>query len=249
MIRTLCMFALLTTTAIADEASTLFEQGNRAYEAGRYAEAAASYEKIIAAGRENWQLYYNLGNAYFKQRQLGRAILNYERARLLNPENEDVRFNLELANLSVIDRVPVPPRSLIVGLLEDSLHAINLRTAAMVTAGLWVLLFAILIARLLARGGMFHRLGQRLLWPGLTLWLVFAAVFGWQLYEKSSYEYAIVLASRVVATSAPSPEATEVFTLHEGVRVQLESTSGDYRRIRLADGKVGWMPQSALARI
>jgi hypothetical protein len=73
--------------------------------------------------------------------------------------------------------------------------------------------------------------------------------FGWQLYEKSSYQYAIVLTPRVVVTSAPAEGATEVFTLHEGVRVQLETSSGTYQRIRLADGKVGWMPQEVLGKI
>jgi SH3-like domain-containing protein len=73
--------------------------------------------------------------------------------------------------------------------------------------------------------------------------------FGWQLYERASFQYAIVLTSRVVVTSAPAEGATEVFTLHEGVRVQLETSSGEYQRIRLADGKVGWMLQDVLGKI
>jgi tetratricopeptide (TPR) repeat protein len=235
--------------ALADEASTLFQQAGSDYQAGKYAEAAAAYEKILSNGLENWQVHYNLGNAYFKQRQLGKAILHYEKALALNSENEDVRFNLDLANLSVIDRIPTPPRSLVVIWLDAALHFISLRAATMLAAALWVLLFILLIVRILVRGGILQRLGQSLLWPMLIAWALVAIVFAWQLYEKSNYRYAIVLAPRVVVTSAPAEGATEVFTLHEGVRVQLETSSGNYQRIRLADGKVGWMPQEVLGQI
>jgi tetratricopeptide (TPR) repeat protein len=234
--------------ALADEASTLFQQAGSDYQAGKYAEAVTAYEKILANGLENWQVHYNLGNAYFKQRLLGKAILHYEKALALNPENEDVRFNLDLANLSVIDRIPTPPRSLVVIGLDTALHLISLQTATILAAALWVVLFFVLIARILGRG-FFQRLSQSLLWPSLVAWALATIVFGWQLYEKSNYRYAIVLAPRVVVTSAPAEGATEVFTLHEGVRVQLETASGSYQRIRLADGKVGWMPHEALGQI
>jgi len=247
--RILTFLILFIRPAFADEASTLFKQGSSFYEAGQYAEAVAAYEQILAKGLENWQVYYNLGNAYFKQRQLGRAVLNYEKARALNPDNEDIRFNLDLANLSVIDRIPVPPRSPVVVWLDAAVHAISLQLAAILTAALWVVLFSILIVRALSSRGVMERLGRRLLWPSLAAWALVAIVFGWQLYEKSNYRHGIVLAPRVVVTSAPAEDATEVFTLHEGVRVQLETVSGNYQRIRLADGKVGWMPHEALGQI
>ena len=148
-----------------------------------------------------------------------------------------------------IDRIPVPPRSLVVVWLNAALHVISLRLAAMLAATLWVLLFIALNMRMLARGGVLLRLGQSVLWPSLVAWVIVAIIFGWQVYEKSSYRYAIVLTPRVVVTSAPAEDATEVFTLHEGVRVQLETSSGSYQRIRLADGKVGWMPQEVLGQI
>lgn len=249
MKRIFLALALFCQPVLADQAATLFQQGTRYYEAGQYAEAAAAYEKILASGLENWQVHFNLGNAYFKQRQIGKAILYYEKARALNPDNEDIGFNLELANLSVIDRIPVPPRSLVVVWLDAALHFMSLRLAAILTAALWILLFIALIVKVLARRGILLRLGQWLIWPCLTLWLIVAIIFGWQLYEKPTYRYGIVLVPRVVVTSAPSEDATEVFTLHEGVRVQLETTSGEYQRIRLADGKVGWMPQEVLGKI
>lgn len=248
MKRIFITLAIFCQPLFADEASTLFQQAGEFYQAGQYAEAATAYEKILANGLENWQVQYNLGNAYFKQRQLGKAVLHYEKALALNPENEDIRFNLDLANLSVIDRIPTPPRSLVVIWLDTALHAISLQTATILAAMLWVVLFIILMIRILGSGFM-QRISQSLLWPSLVAWALATIVFGWQLYEKSTYRYAIVLTTRVVVTSAPAEGATEVFTLHEGVRVQLETSSGNYRRIRLADGKVGWMPQEVLGGI
>jgi len=170
---------------LADEASTLFQQAGQFYQAGNYAGAAVAYEKILANGVENWQVHYNLGNAYFKQRQLGKAILHYEKALALNPESEDIRFNLDLANLSVIDRIPVPPRSLVVIWLDTALHAMGLQTAAILTAALWVLLFFILIFKILGSGFM-QRFSQSLLWPSLIAWGLVTIVVGWQLYEKAN---------------------------------------------------------------
>jgi tetratricopeptide (TPR) repeat protein len=245
----LLALVVLCPPVFADEAAALFQQAGQLYQAGQYADAAAAYEKILVNGLENWQVHYNLGNAYFKQRQLGKAILHYEKAVALNPESEDIRFNLDLANLSVIDRIPVPPRSLVVIWLDAALHVISLRTAAILAAALWVVFFVVLIFKVLATGEFLQRFAQTLLWPSLVALVLVSINFGWQLYERASYQYAIVLTSRVVVTSAPAEGATEVFTLHEGVRVQLETTSGNYQRIRLADGKVGWMPQEVLGKI
>lgn len=249
MKRIACALALLCGLALGDEATTLFQQGNRYYAAGQYAEATTAYEKVLASGKENWQVHFNLGNAYFKQRQIGKAILYYEKAGALDADNEDILFNLQLANLSVIDRIPVPPRSPVVVWLDEALHVVSARSATMLTAGLWLLLFMVLIAKVLARGGIVRQMSQRLAWPAFILWLTAALIWGWQMHEKSRYRYGIVLVPRVVVTSAPSADATEVFTLHEGVRVQLETTTAGYQRIRLADGKVGWMPEPDLGRI
>lgn len=249
MKRALFALAVLCSSVVADEATTLFQQGNRYYEAGQYAEAVQAYEKILASGKENWQVHYNLGNAYFKQRQIGKAILYYEKARALNADNEDILFNLQLANLSIIDRIPAPTRSLVVVWVDAALHVLSIRSAAMLAAALWVLLLTVLVVMVLTPGGMLRRISRQLVWPCFILWLAAAIVWGWQMYEKSKYRYGIVLVPRVVVTSAPSEDATEVFTLHEGVRVQLEATSAEHQRIRLADGKVGWMPQTALGRI
>lgn len=240
---------LFVFSAYADEAESLFHQANQLYEAGNYQQAAETYEKILALEKANWQVYYNLGNAYYKQRQIAKAILNYERALQLNRDNEDIRFNLDLANLSVADRIPAMPRSLVVVWLDQAIHLFTAEQAATLALIFWMLLFAGAILWLLARRESARNWARRLVWSAGTIWLVFALIFAMLAYERATFHEAIVLAPRVVVRSSPAGDATEMFILHEGVKVRLQERSGDWRRIRLADGKVGWLEAKTIEAI
>ncbi len=242
-------FLLFSFSVYADEAASLFHQANQFYEAGNYKQAAETYEKILALGKANWQVYYNLGNACYKQKQFGKAILSYERALRFNRDNEDIRFNLDLANLSVADRIPEMPRSLAVVWLDQAIHIFTAEQAAMLALIFWALLFAGAILWLLAHGESARNWGRRLLWSAGAVWLIFALIFAVLAYERATLHEAIVLATRVVVRSSPADDATEMFILHEGVKVRLQERSGDWRRIRLADGKVGWLEAKTIGEI
>lgn len=233
----------------ADEAANLFLQANQQYEAGNYLQAVQAYEKILAAGRANWQVYYNLGNAYYKQKNIGKAILNYERARRLNRDNEDIDFNIDLANLSVADRIPAMPQALVLIWLDRAIHAISLEAAATLMLIFWVLLFTCAIVWMLARREVFQSWGRRGVWVTGVLWLVFLSIFGIRAYEQATIQEGIVLSSRVVVRSSPAEDATEMFILHEGVKVRLQESSGEWQRIKLADGKVGWLETKTVEKI
>lgn len=233
----------------ADEAATLFQQGNAAYQAGNYQQAAEAFERIIALKKENWQVYYNLGNAYFKQRKIGAAILNYERALRLNRSNEDIRFNLELANLSVTDHILEPPRSAILVWLDDALKFFPLEQSAWWALLFWWGAFLGLILFFAGRKEGSRRTGRRLAWITGSLCALFAALFFRQWYEQRTEQYGIVMSSRVIARSSPAADATEVFIIHEGAKARLQERSGDWVRIRLADGKVGWLKVESVAKI
>jgi len=242
-------FLLFAVCVAADEATSLFNQANKFYEAGDYQQATAGYEKILAAGQANWQVYYNLGNAYYKQKRFGKAILNYERARRLNRDNEDIDFNIDLANLSVADRIPVMPPSLVVGWLEAAVHFFTLEAAGPVMLIFWMLLFAGAMIWMLARRELLQSWGRRLTWVAGAAWLIFMLIFGVLAYESAAVQEAIVLVSRVVVRSSPAEDATEMFILHEGVKVRLQESSGEWQRIKLADGKVGWLEAKAVEKI
>ena len=105
MIAILVLLLLAAPQATVDEADYFLRSGNDLYEAGNYDEAIIQYEKILDLGYENASLYYNMGNVYFKLGQIGKSILYYERAKKLSPRDEDIEFNLEIANFYVVDKI------------------------------------------------------------------------------------------------------------------------------------------------
>lgn len=112
----------------ADETAQAFEHGNQLYLQAKYPDAITQYEKIIANGWESGELYFNLGNAYYKSGNIQRAILNYERAAQMLPRDDDVQFNLQLANLQVVDKIDAVPRLFIYRWIDIMLALFSLST-------------------------------------------------------------------------------------------------------------------------
>ncbi|MBC7188334.1 MAG: tetratricopeptide repeat protein [Calditrichaeota bacterium] len=230
-------------------AESVVREGNSLYERGDYQGAVAKYEQALAAGFESGALYFNLGNAYYRLGDIGRAILNYERARRLLPDDEEVRFNLELANLKTVDRIVVPPKFVLFRFVENFKNWLALGTLLRVVMGLYLIVVALVIGIVLDRQGRARRPLKAGLWAFGLLLLLFAATLAGRLHERAHVAEAVVLAEKVAALSGPHEEAAEQFFLHAGAKVRIEEVSGSWCRIRLPDGKVGWLPATAMERI
>ena len=243
------LLLLTTKPVIAGEAESLFHEANRLYQAGEYAEAATAYEQILTLGKENWQTYFNLGNSCFKQGQIGKAILNYERALRLDRKNEDIQFNLDLVNVSVKDRILDPPLSLTVIWLDNIMHFFPVEISALISLIAWIIMFIGLILMIVGQRAGLRRIGKHLTLSAGTVWIIFALSFGFLFYEIKAVRYGILMESRIAVRSSPAIDAIEVFVLHEGAKMKLEDHSGDWIRIRLKDGKVGWLLQNSVEMI
>ncbi len=237
---------LLASQAFAQEESVQFERANELYRKGDYREAAQAYEQIITNGYESAALYYNLGNAYFKLQNYPGAILEYERARRLAPHDDDILYNLRLVNLRVVDKIePIPQ----LFLLEWWRALLNLSSsggwAMAAIVSIWIAAFCgaviILIRSVIARRIAF-------LLAALSIALcVFSGVAAYQrLREETGSSSAIVFALSVPVKSAPDDQSTDLFVLHEGVKVEFLDSVGEWQKIRLADGKVGWLLSSSV---
>lgn len=235
--------------AHADEAATLFRAATDAYERADYGTAIDLYEQIIGMGKASWQIYYNLGNAYFRSNQLGRAILNYERARRMNPDEEDIRFNLEYANLRVLDRVPAPPKPSAVVWLESLILSPSFTTVLWLSLGFYALGLLLLAAKFYAPKFQKMRLYRFALWTDIILFVLFFSLFSYRWYKRSTEKFAIVLVPEISVNSSPAEDAKEIFALHEGTKVQVQERSAEWVRIRLRDGKVGWLQSEAIEEI
>jgi len=230
---------------IQDEKITeLYRQGNAFYEREQYPEASRTYERIVLQGFHNGFIFYNLGNAHFKQNQIGRAILAYERAARLMPRDRDLKANLEIANLRTVDRLENTDPWVGYRLLRSV--TVNEVTAATSLSG--SLLFVIGILFVLTDGNTFRR---RLFQIGIivgTLFVLCSGTAAIRVYDEGRVE-AIILSRECEARSGPANGEELLFSLHEGTKVTVVEERGSWKRIALPDGNEGWVDEESLEEI
>ena len=129
----LCFFLIFCGNVYADHQEYKFNEANKFYQNGQHEEAISAYKEILEMGYESAELYYNLGNSFYKLGKNPQAILNYERALRLKPNDEDIKFNLQITNLQVVDRLPSIPELFYVKFINEmrnyfSLHSLTLAT-------------------------------------------------------------------------------------------------------------------------
>ena len=243
----ICMLMLMMPV-IHTAASTL-EKANELFAAGQYAEAARHYEQLILEEGVAPQMYYNLGNAYFKDKELGKSILNYERALRLAPDYADAQHNLEFANLKVIDNVAVNDAfflkkwfDLLVKLRSSNgwfFFGALVFALTMFSMLLFVFGKSVLVRKL------FFYLGL----IGLVVSIMSVVFSGIRKHQLLSHDEAVVLSGVVVVKSAPDKSGTDLYQLHEGTKVSVLSILGDWYEVRPGSGNVGWVEVKHLEKI
>jgi hypothetical protein len=236
------VIALMSCKLLAQNSDDAFNRGNELYRAGSYQEASKEYESIIKQGVFSAELYFNLGNAYYRDHQLSRAILSYERAARLHPNDPDIEHNLKLAYLKTVDRIePVPDMFLI-----QWMHAAGSLVPPEVIRGLfvfsWIMLFGMLATMYLVRRPDILRVARILFYISCVSVVLSAAMLGIQSFRDSAQGKAIITAQTVTAKSSPDAKAVDAFVIHEGVKVKLTDAVGEWVKVTLVDGKIGWIP-------
>ena len=216
----------------------LFERANKYYQNEQFDSAASAYDSLHNMGYESAALYYNLGNSYYQLNQLGPAILNYRRAERMAPYDDEIRHNLELARKAAIDDFETMPLPLF--------KSAYLGFLLMLSADTWAILGIVGLAFLVM--GVFTYLFTAYRRPGFILGfagLITAVLFISLAYARQSYQRnhqpAVVMATSSYAKSGPGEKAEDVFILHEGAEIKVIESFEDWRKIRLPDGKVGWI--------
>ena len=224
-------------------------EADSAYARGQYQQAIKDYEALLKQGAAP-ELYYNLGNAYYRTENITRAVLNYERALLLSPGDRDIRFNLQIANSKTIDKI-VPESEmffftwyrLLVNLMSvDGWAVTALVSLALVVVLLLVYLFSSRIG--LRKVGFFGGFA-------LLVLFVFSNIFAWQQRQELLHRKgAIVMTPSVTVKSTPAQNGTDLFVLHEGTKVTITDDSmKGWKEIRIADGKEGWIESKKIEEI
>lgn len=232
------LFFITVNQLFADHNQYIFEQANQLYQQDKFEQAILAYDEIRRNGYENWELYYNLANAYFKAGELGKSIVNFERAFKLNPKNEDILFNLEFVNTRTVDNIPTPP---LTKMSKQIKHFISLKTLTWLTLGIYFLFILSITLRIIIRGNRWYKFLRILIIPVALVFIFSAALFLINVREDATVHYAILISEKVDVLGSPTEDGTILFSLHEGVKFKVEEIRIAWAKIRLADGNVGWI--------
>lgn len=235
--------SVLTFAATKAEADALYEQE-------RYQAAAAAYEAVLKTDGVAAELYYNLGNCYYKLEDIPQAVLNYERAFLLDPGDADIRANLALARGKTVDKVVPPSEMFFVTWWRDLTNCMSIDAWTLLGIGAFVLMLVgvltfMFVSPLWARKTGFYGAVVLLV---ITLTANLAAVS--QHLDQTRRNTAIIMAPVVTVKSAPSASGTDLFLIHEGSKVEiLDGTMKEWLEVKYEEGKQGWIPVRAAERI
>ena len=246
---TIFILMLAGIAARAETPEQFFDQANQAYQQGKFSDAVQKYEQILQSGNASGELFYNLGNAYYKSGNIGKAILHYERALKLMPNDDDLRHNLLLANLMITDKIEPAPRLFIWDWWDSIKSSFSLNGITWLSYLLFVFVIGSIIFVVLARSYALRRIGFFSAIGGVLLLTFSLVIFVDKLDAMQSASTAIVTANITTVKNSPDVKSSDAFVLHGGVRVFVTDRVNDWLKIRLADGKVGWMEQGAAETI
>lgn len=229
---------------------SLWNAANQAYVEGRWADAVADYELISGMGLESAALYCNTGDAWFKDGNIPMAILFYERALKLDPSYSDARYNLELLNSTIQDRIDIVPEFILKVWAKDICYIMDSDAWAVWFIVFVALTLGLVLLFLLAPTAAGRRTG---FFAGIVTLLFAVSSLSFSIWQRNDYmdaDSAIVMRPVTSVKSSPSAEASkDLFILHEGTKVRILDTVGKWNNISLADGRQGWLPSDDLAVI
>jgi tetratricopeptide (TPR) repeat protein len=229
-------------------AEKAYRQANGAYERNDYAKAAELYRKAVDEGVADARLYYNYANALFRQNQLGLAILYYEKAAKLEPNDEDVAYNLRFASAQTVDKNPAPETNSLTRLLWF------LHSSYSIDQGLWACLALFTLVFLAAIGAVYAGAALRGVLFGVIGLCLFALLIlgpsvAYKVKQQESVQYGIVLKPVVEMYSGPGENFQVLTKVHEGTKFQIVENRGEWVSVKLLNGKGGYVRYADLGKV
>jgi len=233
---------LETGSAFNNQATSAFNRANVYYEQANYDEAIKQYNSILEAGWESGNLYYNLGNCYFKKGELGRAVLNYEKARRLIPKDLDLESNYEYARSLIKGGAVASKKSLPLRVLNNLFEKFTIDGLTILLSALYILILVTILISLF-----FRPLKKHALILTIFMGLFFIASFvGLRGKVALLNKEGIVIVEQVDAKFEPMEKATTYFTLYEGMKVEVVESRDSWYKVKRQDNKSGWVQHSAI---
>ena len=243
------IFSSLLFAQDGNKVENIMQEANTAYAENDFNRASTLYDSLLSLGYLSADLHYNLGNAYYKQNRIAKAILHYEKALKMEPGMEDAKHNLQLANLKTVDKIEPIPDLFLKKWWKTIINTFNADEWAMFAV--FFLFFSLIgmIIYFFAPLLLFKKVGFY-----LAVFCVVISLFSW-FFGGSQHSYlqnsteAIIVTPTINVNSSPTAGSTKLFVLHQGTKVDLKGESGEWVKIRIPNGNEGWMKAKDIAEI
>lgn len=243
------LFYILFFIAQLSWAQNVFETANNLYQKEKFTEAANAYESIITSGKESAEVYFNLGNCYYKLHKVAPAVYNYEKALLLSPNDEEIKTNLDFARKMAIDDIKIIPKVGFHKLIQDFTSTYHYDTWAWIAISLAFIFFLFFLGYYFSTTTLKKRIffsGMFVILLGITL-SVSAGIF--EKNRLANENPAIVFAQITPVKSEPKVSSPDAFILHEGTKVYILESIANWKKIELTDETTGWIESSAIKEL
>lgn len=236
-----CLLSVNFSSHASPNHLDIYHQANIAYQEKNYEKAIELYNDLLKEGQFAPELFFNLGNAYYKAGNIPRSILNYERALKMDSKDEEAQFNLKIASLKIIDKVDPVPQIFYKRWLDTLTNLLSSNDwSKLLIVFIWLSLITSLMY-LFGYSVSLRKTGFILSLAFLSLSL-FSFLIASRSYSKTQLEQsAIVMSPSVYVKSSPDLKGNDLFIIHEGIKVELLDELNDWKKIKLVNGNIGWL--------
>lgn len=241
MKKALYIVAFLLSTLSSAQNETLFEQANTLYNDGNYTEAIDKYKSILNDGKHSAALYFNLGNAYYKLNNIAPSIYYYEKALQLAPNDKDILNNIAFARNMTIDEIDSIPEVGFSKYINTLTNVMRFDAWAKIAVGLVILFVVLFLSYYFSFATLKKRIAFVVSLAAISLACISLALAFHKFNLEKNDKPAIVFAKEAQIKSEPNLRSVEAFKLHEGTKVQVLDTVNNWKKIKLTDGKTGWI--------
>jgi tetratricopeptide (TPR) repeat protein len=233
----------------SDNTQALFEKGNAYYAKSQYKEAMSAYQQILDAGYQSAAVYFNMGNAGYKNGDIPTALLYYEKAHKLSPGNDDINFNIRLANSKITDKIDEVPEFFLSKWWKGFIFSFSANALAIISVVLVLVASVMLILYFFANS---VSVKKSSFYASITIFflgVITIFIAGSQVSYFDSHKQAIIFSGSVNVKSGPGEQLGTLFILHDGTKVNILDNSNGWMKIKLANGNEGWIKLSAAKEI
>jgi len=243
------MTFFFSTYLFAQTPDELMKIGNKFYQEEQFEQAVQTYQKILGQGLVSEAVYYNLGNAYFKSGKLGYAIYCYEKGLKIEPNDEDLSYNLRIAQTRTFDKITELPKLFIIEWWEGLVTSLSISAWSFIVIIIfWILLMSIAVYYF-ARNARFQRISFLSSSISLAVLIVAVVLLFARVNREAATNYGILLQQTYSVKVSPDVKGSDAFIIHEGIKFSIEDHVNDWVKIRLVDGKIGWIQKNVFGQI